>query len=158
MPHSTDFVKQTPLTPPTTTPQWKINTLFTLYFRFLGTFLQEFVRYSHRIVCCCLYISAYHFSKIFTTSFSIIWKRKIFNKFTQTPTPRILMGPKSTKCGRSFSLMLPILYLEKTPINLGLKLKYLVILICVKGWELVFITKGGVATSERNPPSCPFLF
>ena len=45
------------------------------------------------VVFISFYISRYHFSQVFRTSFNIIWKKdfhykfSFFNGFTQTPTP-----------------------------------------------------------------------
>ena len=56
------------------------------------------------------YINRYHFSKIFKTSFSIIWKKDFCNKFSffnrVTETPHSLKRPKSAKNDKSFSSML----------------------------------------------------
>ena len=51
------------------------------------------------IVFTSFYISKYHFSHIFKTSFSIIWKKyfchkfSFFNRFTQTPQPLNCQNP-----------------------------------------------------------------
>ena len=57
-----------------------------------------------------VFISRYHFSKIFRTSFNNIWKKyfrhecPFFNGFAQTLHP---LNDKSGKRGKSFLLMLP---------------------------------------------------
>ena len=54
-----------------------------------------------------IYVSSYHFSKTFRTSFNNIRKKHelfFFNGFAQIPPPRV----KSTKCDKSFLSMVPI--------------------------------------------------
>ena len=74
------------------------------------------------VIFISFYINRYHFSQIFKTSFSIIWKKDFCHKFsffngvTQLPPPRHhhhhphphpLKQPKPTKREKTFLLMLP---------------------------------------------------
>ena len=65
------------------------------------------------VVFISFYISRYHFSQVFRTSFNIIWKKDFcqrfffFNGFTQTLTPPASYQPKSAKRNKRFLSMLP---------------------------------------------------
>ena len=62
--------------------KWKIHAFSTLYFKFWRYFLQKFVQYSHEldllilVVFINFYISRYHSSEIFRTSFNITLKKR----------------------------------------------------------------------------------
>ena len=64
-------------------------------------------------VSVSFYISRYHFSQVFRTSFNIVWKKDFHHKFsflngfTQTRSPPPPYQPKSAKRDKSFLSMLP---------------------------------------------------
>ena len=74
-----------------------ITNIFYIVFQVLKVLLIKYCKIqsldpSFLVVFISFYISRYHFSQVFRTSFNIIWKKdfrhkfSFFNRFTQTPT------------------------------------------------------------------------